>query len=911
MKFFVKSSTSGNWPEVKNFWVKTSETNPLWSGIRKAWVKVSTTDPGSWKMFWYNVIPKIEAEVTIVATTNSTTKEITLTGTNYYWKDADTLTYKIQKSTDNGATWPTILKSGTATNPSVGGSNTYTYVLLDNRSDVTPNVQNRYRFMVTATNTDSGGIGVSFADNEYVSGPENITIEEVSKTYNSVTISWNAAQHANKYLVYYKTSESSTFLYSKVISNTSTTIDSLLTYTAYDFKVIPITGVSLTNIGYRGNDSNILTVVTSTAPAPVQLTAPTINGTGYAFTAVNGTSGTYQSGTYKSKTVYIGQDTSAVLPTDGNSSPLPSAGSPPYTITQYDASAPGFNFYYVDAITANDNTVYYYYSSGVKAKIGVITDDFTRTVSSGLGYMTPAENSLVSPNSYGYNLSTYGSYWSVNGSVAEIGTAVTGTNSFNYPMQAVETGGNTNATIAASLPGGADGLGLVFWATNSGSWWASRVYRTSATSTKNVYYTTSTNCDTEGTQANQCRSAIENRLVCTAGQGTIANNCGVVTTCPQNSSGGQVTHCATRVVATCPENSTGTSSVKCATRILPTCPDNGTGSSTVKCKQRTEYSCPANGTGNNIVNCGVTVTNTCPANGTGSSGTNCNTRAVATCPANGTGSAGTKCATRIVSTSTCTTANGNGSTSSNCRTRVVYTCPSGQSYNGSGQCQSNSFPYAITGSTPTATSYYDTYVVTDTTYYDSAGSTTAYDKTVTTVRYDSTTSATAYDKSGTTTVYDKSTDATVYDLAVDTYSGNVSTPTTVYYTYGCTEGPTTQYDGTVPTNCLNTVSSVTVYNTSLNILKAQGGQVSIMDTTSLLEKEETPSPIQGISVTTSNNTIYTTIYADLARTTLLRYVSYIAISPTKSSAAGSTYYGIIKTPSGVSGGVHFDNLRIS
>ena len=996
MKFFVKTSNSGNWPEIKNFFVKTSETNPIWSNIKKAWVKVSSTDPGSWKMFWYKVIPKIQSEVTIVATTDATTKAITLTGTNYHWTDADTLTYKIQKSIDDGATWPTTLKSGTATNPNSGASNTYTYVLLDNKLDVTPNLQNRYRFVVTATNTDSGGINESFADNEYVSGPEDVTIVEDSKTYYSVSISWNAAQHANKYLVYYKTSESSTFIYSKVISNTSTTIDGLLTYISYDFKVIPITGVSLTNIGYRGNDSNILTVVTDVAPAPVQLTAPTISGSGYAFTSINGTAGTYQSGTYKSKSVNIAKTTSTTLPTDGLYSPLPTAGAPPYKVNQDDATKPNFYFYYVDEVTANDNQVYYYYSSAVSAKIGFpIIDDFTRSVTGGLGTMTPSLDSYMSPTSYIYNVPINASSWSVNGSVAVNASSVTGTDPNTYPQQSVELGGKTDQTIAVSLPGGADGLGLVFWSTGAGSWWASRINRTSATATKNVYYTTSPNCDTEGTQANSCRSAIENRDVCTANAGTYANHCAVITTCPENSSGGQVTHCATRIVPTCPnngtgslgtncksrivqicpdndlgstssncktrsgytcpENGTGTSVVNCGlrtvatctnngsgssttnckSRIVATCPDNDTGSSSSNCKSRTVYSCPANGTGNNIVNCGVTVTNTCPANGTGSSGTNCNTRTVNTCPANGTGTAGSNCGSRTVSVSSCPN-NALGSTSSNCRSRTVYSCPSGQTVAGA-YCYSSSFPYALIGNA-TSTIVYDNYVYTDTTVYDQGGTATVYDKTVSSTRYDSTVSGTTYDKTVNTTVYDKagtttaydsqqsttfydnyadttvydsSVDSTVYDLAVDTYSGNVATPTTIYYTYGCTVGPNVQYDGTVPTNCLNTVSSVTVYNTKLNILNANGNSVSIKDTTDVYQNEEIPSPVGGISVTTSSDTIYTTVYSDTARNTLLRSVSYIAINPTKSDASGRTYSGMIKTPAGISAGVWFDDLTIS
>jgi hypothetical protein len=392
-------------------------------------------------------------------------------------------------SSNSGSTW-TTLSSGTATNPPAGSSNTYTYQLVDNLSDVTPNLQNQYRFVVTGTNTTYSTSFASTDNTTSVYGPENITITTTGKSYNSVDLNWTntAAPNAQKYLVYFKLSTDVSYTFSKVIANTSTTIDSLLSSTAYNFKVVPITGVSNTYKGYRGNDSNVLTVTTDAPAVPTQLTSPTITGTGYAFTSINGTSGTYQSGTYQSKTTHIGITTSATTPTSGGTSALAIAGSAPYKITQYDVSNPSYYFYYVDAVTANDgSTVYYYYSSAILGKVGNLEDDYTRTVTGGLGYMTPIWDNTMSPNSYSYNLSASGSTWSVNGSVAVNASSVTGSDPYTYPQQSIELGGKTNIISSVNFPSGADGLGLVFWAASSGSWWASRVYRTVATGTKYTY----------------------------------------------------------------------------------------------------------------------------------------------------------------------------------------------------------------------------------------------------------------------------------------------------------------------------------------------------------------------------------------------------------------------------------------
>jgi hypothetical protein len=471
-------NNSGTWKKINDFYINVSGT---WKKILNGYINVS----GTWKSFFASIkTPTVPYDSSISQQTNTTTYLITLTGTYYRWTDADLITYRFEKQ--NGASW-TTLSSGIGTNPSVGSSVSYTYDLVDNLSDVSPNIQNVYRFVSRGYNNQYQTTFDSTDNLTSVYGPENITITTTGKSYNSVDLNWTntAAPNAQKYLVYYKLSTDSSYTFSKVISNTSTTVGSLSSGTSYNFKVVPITGVSNTYKGYRGNDSNVLNVTTDAPAVPTQLTSPTITGTGYAFSSINGTSGTYQSGTYQSKTTYIGKTTSSNAPTNGGTTAMANAGSAPYKITQYDVSTPKYYFYYVDAVTANDGTtVYYYYSSSIDGKVGNLTDNYNRTVASGLGYMTPVWDATMTPSSYSYNLTAYGSSWSTNGSVAVITSTVTGTDPYTYPQQAIELSGKTDITSSVNFPGGSEGLGLTFWVTSIGSWWASTVKRSTSTGTK-------------------------------------------------------------------------------------------------------------------------------------------------------------------------------------------------------------------------------------------------------------------------------------------------------------------------------------------------------------------------------------------------------------------------------------------
>lgn len=900
MPIYLK--TDQGFRSMVSAFLKTSEG---WRKVVKAYLK---TSDGWRKLFESSLSPSISSPVTISKSTNSTTKLITLTGTNYPWTNSTGLTYEFNRSVP--ATFDATLDTGIITNPTV--SNTKTYLLVD--TDILPNQTNTFTFKVIATNSTYSTTSSSEASTA-IEGVRNITdLVNDAKTYSSLNFTWLGGAYSSSYIYQYQTyaGEVEGAWSSQVTTtNNFVFITELSANSTYRIRVKGITGTTTANPGYSGNWT-YQTATTEMSPNPQQLTAPTITGTGYAFYEINGLSGTYESGTYINKTSYIGKTILSTSPTSGTTEEMPIAGSAPYKVTQYDVSTPKYYFYYVDAVTANDgSTVYYYYSPAIEGKVGLIEDDYTRTVSNGLGVMTPSINNFMTPNSYIYNLSSNGSLWSVNGSVASIASAVSSSNPYSYPQQSVELGGKTNAKVSVSFPAGSDGLGLTFWSTSAGSWWASRVNRTASTVNKYVYYTLSTVCNTVGTvNDNYCSTGTETIYVCTPGAGTYSNNCGVVTTCPENGIGDQVNKCRTRSSSSCPDNSSGSSGSYCKTRLVYSCPQNGSGNSSSNCRVRSVQSCPNNGIGSTSSNCKTRAVTTCPANGSGSPGSYCNIRTSNSCPDNGTGSASNNCKSRSVTTQTCPN-NGIGSTSSNCKTRTVttYSCPNGYSLIGT-NCYQNSFPYAVTQATATNTTVYDNFVTTSSTVYDSSVTTNVYDYQSASTVYDNYQTDTYYDSTVSSTVYDSTVTNIIYDGNVDTYSGNVATTNTIYYIYGCTVGPVTQYGGTLPTNCSNTTSSTTVYATNLDIINADGSIASVVNTENIYLNEESPSVIGGMSVETSGNTISTTIYSDLGRLSAITTKNYTPSNPNKVSVTGASSFGIIKTPPGSSGGTQFDNFKI-
>jgi hypothetical protein len=191
---------------------------------------------------------------------------------------------------------------------------------------------------------------------------------------------------------------------------------------------------------------------------PVQITKPTLTGTGRVGTTVTRSSGTYSN--YNSLITRIFY-TTEVAEQVSASTVDPSGGgltaTNPYTILQSDATEPPYYFYARDEVLGVDNETYYYYSTPpIEANISQIEDNFNRTVAGGLG--TASGGYIYS----GPSRST--SSWSVDGSRAS-----NSSNGSGYPLQTVTINSN-NQNVSVDTFGG--GLGVAVWASSANSWWA-------------------------------------------------------------------------------------------------------------------------------------------------------------------------------------------------------------------------------------------------------------------------------------------------------------------------------------------------------------------------------------------------------------------------------------------------------
>jgi len=191
--------------------------------------------------------------------------------------------------------------------------------------------------------------------------------------------------------------------------------------------------------------------------APIQITKPTLTGTGVVGTTLTRSSGTYSNYNSLITRIFYTTDTGDQ---DSGSTFDPSGGNVtatnPYTVLQADAATPPNYFYARDQVLGIDNQTYYYYSTpSIKAEIPPFQDNFNRTVASGLGtasggfiYSGPSRNNAT---------------WSVNGS-----RAVNNSGS-QYPMKTVDSG-SFNQSISVDTFGG--GLGVAVWVDSTSSFWS-------------------------------------------------------------------------------------------------------------------------------------------------------------------------------------------------------------------------------------------------------------------------------------------------------------------------------------------------------------------------------------------------------------------------------------------------------
>ncbi len=458
---------SGSWRNIKKAWVYV---NNVWQPIKKGWVWVSN----QWKLFFTGEnAPSIEQQVTISQSSpNSTTGLITLTGRNFHWTNALTLTYYFEWSTDGGSNW-TTLSTGNINNPASGTFNEVTHIVTN--AEASPNIDNLYRFRVFAVNITLTSSSTS--ESTTISTPRNITWSTPPITnilYNAATLNFTSGGFANSYSVRIVNTSSSTTSY-QTISGSPGTITGLSSSSNYTVYITGYTGSSAN--GYLGNESVGQSFTTPAPPAPTQITAPGAPvGNGLAFTPMAaGTSGSYNNISGSPVTVLV-KLISTSTPTNGSTTAQGGVLANLYEVTQPDATTTVQRFYTRDEVTALNGTKYYYYSTAVTAFVGTITDNFNRTVPSGLG---------TSSSSYIYSsFSNLSSSWSTNGTVANNSTAVAfGAQATSYPMQTIELN-NPNRTYSIKSPNGSSGgVGVAYWVTGAGSWWATIPFYSSSTST--------------------------------------------------------------------------------------------------------------------------------------------------------------------------------------------------------------------------------------------------------------------------------------------------------------------------------------------------------------------------------------------------------------------------------------------
>ena len=160
MALHVKKSTG--WTTVNSFYVKKSTG---WTSVTKAFVKKAV----GWVQFWPGAGPSIEFPLEI--TSSYASWPSTLTGKNYHWENASTLSYKFQSSltnTTDDSAWTDLMSYTTIANPAVGNFNTQTFSITSANFSTT--VRSKwFRFVVKGTDSATGTITTEVSNNVNIS----------------------------------------------------------------------------------------------------------------------------------------------------------------------------------------------------------------------------------------------------------------------------------------------------------------------------------------------------------------------------------------------------------------------------------------------------------------------------------------------------------------------------------------------------------------------------------------------------------------------------------------------------------------------------------------------------------------------------------------------------------------------
>lgn len=120
--------------------------------------------------------------------------------------------------------------------------------------------------------------------------------------------------------------------------------------------------------GYQPSTSVNTTLYAQWTVTPIsKYYSPSIYGSGISGTSLSTSSGGYSSnGTYLGTSIAFGTENDFAS-RDGTSTEWYQTRTPPYTVTDSDASSPPYYFAAVDSVRNVENTVFYYYSSSIKS----------------------------------------------------------------------------------------------------------------------------------------------------------------------------------------------------------------------------------------------------------------------------------------------------------------------------------------------------------------------------------------------------------------------------------------------------------------------------------------------------------------------------------------------------------------
>lgn len=376
----------------------------------------------------------------------------------------------------------------------VSGTNYWTYpssstFTTDTYYDYTFNsaTTNSLAFYVQASNGSESDYAYATSSIPKINEPKPAIISGYSPaitgsgyygdSHSCSTGSWTNSPTSYTYQWYYLTTGGWSS-YSGATSSSWTPPASLTNISGYLYTIKCIVTATNAN-GSTPADSNSISLSYGSTS---QITKPTISGGRAYGTTVTASSGTYNNAQSVSTRVWGVLSPGGSAPTDGVTSLTGGSTrgtTSSYTIAQSDVTSPIYLLYAVDYVTGYDGVVKYYFSSSyITPYVGNFTDNFNRSVTSGLG--------TSSYGLYWYSTLSNGS-WQVNASYAITDAPTSVTSASGFRLYAMDMAYTSDRVMSVRFPGSTGGLGLCWWVTDSNNWWGSAINQYSSTANSTSY----------------------------------------------------------------------------------------------------------------------------------------------------------------------------------------------------------------------------------------------------------------------------------------------------------------------------------------------------------------------------------------------------------------------------------------